>query len=546
MGPTNSYPSADGPKWPSFATGHIGDTQITMTDFAACRTGKYSYNRFVGAGQCCVLMCLDMMGYGFPQNNYYMEHNKITSLDEQTGVAQLESPLRHEYVEHYPTWSVGDFFQPDQGGRPTIMTFSIPGGWDRTVTIRNLTVENPNSWFGCARFNVWEDCRFSGFGPVPSQCQSYIMRRCQITDTGLIEVDKFIDYLEYNDCSIYRIQCQSAGTNEQLVVTNNCTVSDLTAGLKYNTVEDSAIGKFTVGAQSYGATVSCTITGCTATSFAGFTRSVTLPTGTFTNMVDGVIRIPSETVRTSNIRLDLIPGTELWYFLGAPQTAQGPTAAFQILDEWRDYQPEASPVINDICYQTTLVGDESAVSFGQTLVVLHPCPNLVVETSSGNDAIAAHSRLGTANAKPLWSYCYRSLSGYPWVQTNVPVYGIFVSMRINVTKPYTGAIQVPYYWPARFGLPLWPDYPVNRWTTKINLGVAGERVVTATSVTGAQSGDSLTAPGVNQWLATASAQGSCLDSGNAVRAWETEDPSVMPEFEFELIVDQGITTPGSP
>ena len=134
---SNATPSADGPKWPSFATAHKGDTQITLTDFAACRTGKYGFNRFTGSGQWCCLMCFDMMGWGYPQNNYYVEFNKIVDLNETTGVVQLAYPLRHDYIDHYPTWSVGDWFHPDEGGRPTIMTYSQNGGWWNEITVKN-------------------------------------------------------------------------------------------------------------------------------------------------------------------------------------------------------------------------------------------------------------------------------------------------------------------------------------------------------------------------------------------------------------------------
>ena len=151
----NGAPAARGPQWPSFATAHIGDTSITLLDLDAHHLGPWREERFTGPGQWVVLMCFDMMGYGYPQNNYYFEINRIVDLDRKTGVCTLEYPLRHEYVDHYPTWSVGDDYHPDEGGRATIMSFG--SWWDAEITVKNISILNDydHVYFGtCAQRGV--------------------------------------------------------------------------------------------------------------------------------------------------------------------------------------------------------------------------------------------------------------------------------------------------------------------------------------------------------------------------------------------------------
>ena len=106
--PSNMMP---GYGYPRFADANIGDTSITLLN---PRDLANEPGLFVG--QWVVLMCLDLQGYGYPQNNYFTEYQQITDINTETGVISFApSTLRHKYVAHYPSWT--KLRQPVRAGR---------------------------------------------------------------------------------------------------------------------------------------------------------------------------------------------------------------------------------------------------------------------------------------------------------------------------------------------------------------------------------------------------------------------------------------------
>ena len=198
--------------------------------------------------------------------------------------------------------------------------------------------------------------------------------------------------LSTTTATISQIQCQSAGSCEQMLV-KNCTITSINGTTKDAVIENSVVGTLHAGPTSYGVGRSIAIRNSAVASIRDMTRQIILTNAilaTINASGTGLLRIPAETVRTTDARLDLIASADAWYIIGAPSYGTvGPT--FQILNSWRDG--------NDICYQTTLSGTVSSIAAGADRIHTHPSPQFVVENCTGHQLITSHSRLGASGAK---------------------------------------------------------------------------------------------------------------------------------------------------
>ena len=135
--------------------------------------------------------------------------------------------------------------------------------------------------------------------------------------------------------------------------------------------------------------------------------------------------------------------------------------------------------------------------------------------------------------KPLWSYTKRTYDGSAQGPA-VPILGKIISIKVNVTKAYTGASTLT------MGFSGFDNLPVNvvggsaytTYTGRINLKITGERVIQTGSTIGAQSGDTNLNIASNLWVdSTYQASMSRNISGESSSDW--------PSFTVEFILDQG-------
>jgi len=125
----------------------------------------------------------------------------------------------------------------------------------------------------------------------------------------------------------------------------------------------------------------------------------------------------------------------------------------------------------------------------------HPCPRLTADNNTGNYSIVDHN--GAFN-EPIFSRWKRSFAGrlsgvaagsQPNYEFSGRVWGRLVQLTVNVIKAGTAGtatIQCP-------GFVQNPALTSSPFSQVINLAVAGIRTVTATAVTGAQTGDTIVA-----------------------------------------------------
>jgi hypothetical protein len=538
---------------PKIETALEGATSVTLKD--AAQAVNFPVDQWV-----CITG-IDMQGYGYPQNPYFHDWCQVTGVDLETGIINLDRPLRFTYKDTWPQFNTADIYSPDPGGPATIYPAK---SFAQTVTLKGFTNVDPGSWFGnCIMDVTFIDCNFYGYEPAPSMSLSYLFQDC---DCGgaIMEVDKVIRRLEFDNSHVRSLWIQSAGSTDEVVISNGSDIDSLTGGPRDLIIEDSNVDSLGIG-PAYGGTRSVTITnsyiGDSVTApvgiqCLGLPTSTTLPyswdTGT------GVISCNKRAFKSTNGLLRTIPGC--WYFCRAKYPPGGASTKnmvapyFQITDMWDDSDTQPDPVHQTLFIQTTLTGSQIPLPADLQGINLHICPSWTCTGVTGHFTLK-----GMNNAPPgipFGEYTYLeypdaeqvidTVTNYGYEHYHQPNYrpmGKFVSLTVNVTTPYTGVKATAQLRPLGWvnGTELTPenfDGPTVLWKPIINLKVAGERIVTTTTVTGAQTGDTLTAPGP-MWVGNAA-----TDSDWTIMA--DEDPSVRAAFTVEIVLDQGISSNGSP
>lgn len=165
-----------------------------------------------------------------------------------------------------------------------------------------------------------------------------------------------------------------------------------------------------------------------------------------------------------------------------------------------------------------------------------PVRSLRLENCTGTAQVLDLSQ-PAAWDRPLYEYTKRtydgstSHSGAPSIQ----LIGNVVSIKVNVITPYTGSQGTLNMGFSRFNnlqKVASGDSAYSSYAARFNLKIAGERVITVGSTTGAQSLDANLDISTATWFGT-SYQASISQDISA------ENPSVWPEFTIEWILDQG-------
>lgn len=477
-------------------------------------------------GDWALLTGFDIQGlwgspYGYPSNAHFFEYAKITGVSGAT--VTFADPLKNTYLSTWPNYNSGSAFEVDNGGPATL--YALPTTWDAELEFHGLVIEqDARQTYANARSVTYRDVRFTGAHcSIPTQNVIWQALNSDFSTCNM-EVDKFITTIVMNDSTFRMINIQSSSV-DLLSMDNSTVTRSLTGTPKKAVISNSKIEKFMPGAYAYGRSDEVICTNCAIKEFVagGILEKGPNDAGVNigTTMTNGTLAIPM-TQGQGALRW-AVPGTQA--FFAGRYTAMFP---FTVVDVTQD-------AVNTYV-KTNLTGGFPAVQSTSGGVNIHvqPVPKMTCTNCTG-DLTTLDATQASAGA-PLHSYSKRTYSG---ALSGAPNYfqqwGKLVSVKINVTKPYTGtkptlAMEAL----GQFGVfVLNPDSSIVRVNPTVNLKVAGQRVITPAGVSGTQAGDVITPLGA-VWF-----PGSV---GAFIPDITAEDPSVWPSATVEIITDQSFGT----
>jgi hypothetical protein len=451
--------------------------------------------------------------YGYPSNPHFFEYVKITGKDPATGTITFEAPLVHSYKSTWPNYNTGNQYEVDSGGPATL--YALPANWDTEVEYRGLTISQEQfQTYAPGKSITYRDVTFTGQAcGIPT---NNLIWQAINTDmsTCIMEVDKLIGTIAFDNVAIYDINFQSSSTN--LVSIKNSNIRHALQGTpKRAVISDSQIALFKPGAFAYGRSDEVICSNCVISQLqpAGVSAPV-YPISA------GVITIPN----TEGAVPWAVPGTNLMW-----RGDMGSQTGFQVVDITQDD--------TNTYVRTNLEGGIPVTDAATHRVRVHPAPKFTCTNCTGNPDVVDLSQ-APAGA-PLYSYSKRTYTGS--LNGAAPVFemwGKVSSIKYNVITPYTGVR-------ATLGMNVISQF--NRYRTikangamfdygpSINLKIAGERVVTPSGVTGAKPGDGGLSVPEAVWFTGRQDQGPAMwaDVGS-------ESSSVWPTISIEIMTDQGI------
>lgn len=476
---------------------------VTLADYAMFSVGSW-----------VLLAGIDQQGWGWPFNSSVYEYKKISAINAGTGEITFSTVVRNRYASTWPLYNAGNSFTGDLGGPATL--YVIHPEFDTELHLRGLRILQTSSSFGAGRSVVLEDVIFDGggdpaaHGPAPSVGISYHCIRCSL---GVVEVDKALEYLALEDCTAKNVQFQSA---VEMAIIKGGRIEALNGTAKHTSINDASIDVLNFGPTFYGVAKTLRI----ENSFVG------AKTGTSINA-----QLISEfVISQGTLRINNAAGPVIWAVPGARMFIQS-------TEEARNYgvpfiviaiRQDATYTYIDTTLPDPLPSIITGTKFGK-----HPCESVIVHSGYGCPEIVDMSN--APDGLPLNSYSRRIYTGNWGTSVFVPQWGVPAPFKVNVIRAYSGALPtLTVHFAGPFGCDVvYPDYTVDKWDPVVNLKIAGERVVLPGSVTGVQSGDVLSAPGIIWLVAGYSPALSDDISGDTQDEW--------PIVEIEAITDQGIT-----
>jgi hypothetical protein len=476
-----------------------------------------------GVGGWIAIAAFDMMGWGYPQNPWYFEYRKVTAINPSTGVITLDAELHNDYLSTYPLHNAGGPHSPDMGGPATI--FTMDASWDTEVIFRGVTFAQANQdIYGSARSIQYIDCKFPIRGPAPSQAQHW---RAVRTDLGpYVEVDKNVELLDLDDitCTSRNGMLHFQSASIENCVIRNSRIHKLMGTAKHMVIKNSDVRRLTIGASAFGNTLSLLMENCAIGAVVGSTsqRRAFAPA----SVVNGTLTIPLKPAINT-----FVPGGKMFFTGGGGQVNFG--TPFICTDVRSDG--------TSVFFDTTLPSNFSVPldKDGKMWVTPHPCPNVTVRDCHGCPDIV---NLSYAPAgRPLFEYARITLTGDFASVGRMTVWGALVKLRVNVIRPYTGALStLNLNALGQFGAGIVgvDGFTLSKWNPIINLKIAGERVITPGAFTGDQTGDSnLSIEPI--WFYNGFQPFLSGDIG-------ADSQDKRPTVEIELITDQGMTATQSP
>lgn len=499
------------------ATVVSGATSVTLVDIT--KASLFASNTWA------LLTGFDLQGlwqspFGSPTNPAFFEYVYITSI--VGAVITFLTPLKRSYKSTWPNYNAGNAFEVDNGGPATL--YAIDPRWDLFARWVGITIDQPAVAAGNANTN--SNGRDIGFidvtaiaaCPIPSQNNDWLIDRGDWSAASM-ECDKLVERMTVRQCNAGIIGFQSASINLAIfdAVTARITGSPRRMIARNTTITT----RFRPGASGYGNTQEIVLDTCVTAEIdpIGVTDKGIGDAGvnnTYT-MSGGVIRVP-------NTR-----GALVWATPGSRDVWDGTftySGDFGILDVWQD--------ATYTYVQTDLAGGFPA---GDPIYIrTHQAPNFTCRNSTGCKDIVDLSQ--APGGAPLYSYSKRTYTGDTIVAPTerFQLWGDLSLVTVRVTQAYTGPGTLTLNLFGQFAAAAAdpPGYSVGTdWNATVNLKIAGTRTITPVAVTGAQTGDVLTAPGLIRFGQSQGVFASADVSGRPQGEW--------PIVEIEVTTDQGIT-----
>ena len=469
-------------------------------------------------GQYVLISGIDMMGFGFPPNPFFYEYPKITSVDGSAGTVCFDAPLRNAYKSTWPVYFAGSAFEADQGGPATL--YALDPDWDTEAEYRGITFKMDGfQTYAIGRSITYRNAAFTGTNcAVPTQNMHWTAINSDFSNCA-IEVDKIVDVATLNQVTIRRIIFQSASVNVFNLV--NSTVTDAINGTPKKFVgSDSTIASLGVGAYAFGRSDETICTNCNISAIVP--QGVNDKGGVSNVGVDNFYTMSGGIIASANSN-----GPPQWYIPGTHLYWSGRF----------DFSPPHCEIIDvtqgggNTYVQTSCTGGfpNIPMASGPLGIRVHPSPKFTCTNCSGSiDAIMLSQAPAGA---PLGSYFKRTYDPSTATRTAF-LFGTMVSVNFDVTTPYTGGSSLNFNLDGPFMIDP-GGTTFSAWDPKVNPSITGTRSVDPTSVTGAQSGDSLSSPGMS-WFVPAQVRPRFSADISA------EAPSTWPTITVEIITDQGV------
>ena len=496
-----------------------GATSVTLTKTSDA--SKFS------VGSWALISGYDLQGllgvdYGYPPNWEFMEYVQIAGVDGST--ITFTAPLKYTYLSTWPTFNLWN-------GGPAQLNV-MPREWDTEVEYQGLHISMPGQIYSNGRNITFTDVTFDDACDIPTQNKTWTYNN--VTCGQMIEADKLVESVIINGGTLRGIDFQSSSID--LLQMNGTTVTGFIAGTpKKAVISNSHIADFHPGTLWYGHTDEVSCTNCAIDTFGWYGTLYNVNSSL--SMSNGIITVPKNTPNGAGDITWAVPGNDV-FFAGA-QVYEIP---FKILGVTQDGG-------GNVFVQTDQIGGwpSTALWYQGTALGIrqHPAPKFTCTNCTGDPAVVDLSQ-APAGA-PLWTYSKRTYTGtllpYPHYPPPVNMWGKLVSIKINVTKPYTGILGSLSLQAMDTSTIKQSDNTWHRYTPMIDLKTVGERVVTPAGVTGAQPGDfALSLPGP---VTLTGDVGPLMGYPNDI---SSEPSSVWPVVTIEIQTDQGIvaTSTGSP
>lgn len=471
-------------------------TVIAEASSAFCKTPAHA-SRFT-VGHWVAIAAQEWQGAaGYPPNFQKVEFVQVTSVNASTGEVQFTPAVTETYYDHFiDTHTPGADY--DTGGPVTMFvqrdpengTGGIATAFDIDFTMNGGTFDTAGSnsagqIYTQGKRVVFNDVTCIDCCLIPTNAR--FIQYNNLTVTGLqMEVDKNVQYLEINNSNLRAIHVQSPSVMRAIYSNVNCTHFWHGTGRRAEIYGGSAPG-IKVGCDGYG--------GCESLIMDGFD-----------DQGFGIDWVSSQ--RQDAADFDLV-GNVLTYNgggilpFGAERTALfiagkmtsnflhvGLTQRLGTVEDDGDGFPAHTISLAELAPAFLDDGEP-------TYVVQHPCVDATLRNLIGAGAVYSD---GPAHI-PLFSYA-RDTGNFE-TQSDLTIWGRIISIRVNVTRSYTGGqANCRLHLGGQNG-----NIPVIHangaagfdFDFTINCKIAGERIITAASITGGQSGDTATPPG-NIWF----------------------------------------------
>jgi len=482
-----------------------------------------AYVQSVSAGQSCVTLVTpslssiftvgrwglmtngDLQGYGYPLNPIIFQYVKITSINSGTGQICFDQALTNNYSSTWPLyWGGGPTGGPGQNineGGPAQL-YAEAQDWGNTIEYDNVIFDNPNYQTYAINYSTtynnvtWtgDDCS------VPAQSYQTVFNNNTGAACG-VEIDKLNSNITYNGGTWHHILFQSANSDTNVTFEGGVTIGS-TIGTPQNlTCNNANLGSLSLGAVAYGVSqtfsgANCVIASLTPGGFHENTNNFTVSSGT--------LSIAS----TSGPVTWAIPGSKP-FFSGSLDYEGVPFTITSLSTDG-----------NSTLIGTTLTGNAfpTLPKEGGTdlFIQTDPMPLWSCSHCTGTSSTVDLSQAGAQNA-PIYTYSNRIYTctnnvatieavnpGVPVIDINSPpdepeIWGTLATVTVDVLTPDTsGNGTVAFHLGGRFDnyATLNSSGAEVNFGPIINLKTAGTRTITQSSVTGAQTGDTLgSAPG---------------------------------------------------